>query len=48
MTVVGLLEGLPLEVINENANRLAAFVCTQRGGTPEYSPSALFPTLFRH
>ena len=32
--VMGSLKGLPLDLINERANRLAAFVCTQEGGTP--------------
>lgn len=31
---VGLLKGLPLARINDNANRLAAYVCTQPGATP--------------
>ncbi|HEY7117096.1 MAG TPA: carbohydrate kinase, partial [Tepidisphaeraceae bacterium] len=31
---VGLLRGLPLARINDNANRLASFVCTQPGATP--------------
>ena len=32
--VVGLMKGLPLGRINQNANRLAAYVCTQPGATP--------------
>ena len=38
-TVVGLLGGLSLGEINRRANELAAFVCTNRGGTPKH-PSA--------
>lgn len=32
--IMGLLAGKPLNEINENANRLAAFVCTQVGAVP--------------
>jgi fructokinase len=32
--VMGFLAGKPLNEINENANRLAAFVCTQAGAVP--------------
>ena len=32
--VVGLLSGWPIETINERANEIAAFVCTQTGATP--------------
>jgi fructokinase len=35
MVVVGLLSGLPTETINERANDIAAFVCTQSGATPK-------------
>jgi len=35
---VGLLRGLPLEHISTVANRLAAFVCTRSGATPEIPP----------
>ena len=38
--VVGLLRGLPLAVIHRHAASLAAFVCSQRGATPEI-PAAL-------
>jgi fructokinase len=38
--VMGLLRGKPLDAINEAANRLAAFVCTQHGAMPEV-PEAL-------
>ena len=31
---VGLLQGLPLAQLNENANQVAAYVCSQRGATP--------------
>ncbi len=33
--IAGLLAGKPLGAINRHANRVAAFVCTQRGATPE-------------
>lgn len=32
---VGLLNNKELDTINENANRLASFVCSQRGATPK-------------
>jgi len=32
---MGLLQNLPIKTIHENATRLAAFVCTQKGATPE-------------
>lgn len=32
---LGLLHDRPLDAINEQANRLAAFVCSQRGATPK-------------
>ncbi len=32
---MGLLHDLPLETINERANQVAAFVCSQAGATPE-------------
>ncbi|HTY82122.1 MAG TPA: carbohydrate kinase family protein, partial [Dehalococcoidales bacterium] len=31
---IGLLKGKDLDVINEAANRVAAFVCSRRGATP--------------
>lgn len=31
---LGLLEGISLDRVNENANRVASFVCTQSGATP--------------
>jgi len=34
MVVVGLLSDLPMDTINERANEIAAFVCTQSGATP--------------
>ena len=37
--VIGLLRRLPLGVIHRHAARLAAFVCTQRGATPEIPPA---------
>ena len=36
MVVVGLLSGWSIEVINERANAIAAFVCTQSGATPKF------------
>lgn len=33
--VVGLLHGRDIDAINEHANRVAAFVCTRPGATPE-------------
>jgi fructokinase len=38
---VGLLNRLPLARINDNANRLAAHVCTQPGATPPLPPDLL-------
>jgi fructokinase len=32
--VVGMLRGLPLQQISQNANRLASYVCSQHGATP--------------
>ena len=32
--VMGLLKGVPLDVINRHANAVAAFVCSQSGATP--------------
>ena len=34
--VVGLLNDLPLEAINAWAMRVASFVCTQSGATPNF------------
>jgi len=39
---IGLLDGIPLEKINAWGNRVAAFVCSQPGGTPH------FPEELRH
>ena len=44
MVVVGLLSGLPTDTINERANEIAAFVCTQSGATPKI-PFAEFEIL---
>jgi fructokinase len=33
--VVGMLRGHDIDAINEHANRVAAFVCSKRGATPE-------------
>ena len=32
--IAGLLRGLPLDCINRHGNRVAAYVCSQRGATP--------------
>lgn len=40
-TVIGFLNGTPLENINEHANRVAAFVCSQKGAMPELPGSLL-------
>jgi fructokinase len=37
--VTGLLAGRDLDRINHDANRLAAYVCTQRGATPPIPPA---------
>ncbi len=44
--VAGLLSGFSLDEINEKANRLAAYVCSRPGGTPElpYDIVSLFET----
>jgi len=31
---IGFLRGLPLDAINEKANRVAAYICSQQGGMP--------------
>ncbi len=36
---IGLLQGFELDYLNECANRLAAFVCTESGATPELPES---------
>jgi fructokinase len=36
----GLLRGLPLKRVNDGAARLASFVCSRNGATPEV-PAAL-------
>ena len=38
---VGLLRNVPLERINDDANRLASYVCTQRGATPPIPENVL-------
>lgn len=35
--VAGLLQGFTLNIIHEAASRTAAFVCTQKGGTPAFN-----------
>ena len=37
--IMGFLNNKPLDRINQEANRLAAFVCTQHGAVPELPPS---------
>jgi fructokinase len=44
---IGLLDGAPLERINAWGNQVAAFVCSQSGGTPNF-PSSLRPELKFH
>ncbi|MEI8194838.1 MAG: carbohydrate kinase [Phycisphaerae bacterium] len=39
--VVGLLAARPLAVIHRQASRLAAYVCTQAGATPPFTPALL-------
>jgi len=41
--VVGRLSGLPLDAINRHANEVAAFVCSQPGGTPTLPDSLKYP-----
>jgi fructokinase len=36
---IGLLDGAPLEKINAWGNRVAAFACSQPGGTPNFPPN---------
>jgi fructokinase len=42
-TVIGLLDGLPLDKINRWAGRVAAFVCSQPGATPHFPASLCTP-----
>jgi fructokinase len=35
---MGMLAGLGLDVINTHANRVARYVCSQRGATPPLPP----------
>lgn len=37
VVAVGLLKGQDLDLINREANRVAAYVCRQKGGTPDIS-----------
>ncbi|MHC4878772.1 MAG: carbohydrate kinase family protein [Planctomycetota bacterium] len=39
--VLGLLRGLPLDTINQHASRVAAFVCSQAGATPQLPENLL-------
>ena len=41
--VVGLLAGRPLQAVNQHANEVAAFVCSQPGATPLLPDSLRFP-----
>jgi fructokinase len=48
MVVIGLLSGWAIETINDRANEIAAFVCTQSGATPKLRTDAIsFPVLGR-
>jgi fructokinase len=38
---MGLLRSVPLEQVSDDANRLASYVCTQRGATPVIPPELL-------
>ncbi len=42
--VVGYLAGRPLDEINRHANEVAAFVCSQPGGTPSLPGALRFPS----
>jgi fructokinase len=44
---IGLLKGLPLAKINDDANRLASYVCTEPGATPVIPPEVLAATECR-
>ena len=39
--IVGLLSGWSIETINERANEIAAFVCTQSGATPKFKTGSV-------
>ncbi|MHC5183105.1 MAG: carbohydrate kinase family protein, partial [Planctomycetota bacterium] len=39
---IGLLNKKPIDQIHDHANRLAAFVCTQNGATPEVPEELLY------
>jgi len=39
--VIGLLQGIDLEIINQHANRVAAYVCSQSGAVPSLPPELL-------
>lgn len=41
--VAGLLRGRDIDAINEHANRVAAFVCTRRGATPDLPQELVDP-----
>ena len=38
---VGILKGLPLKLLHQRANKLSAFVCTQKGAMPSLSEKLL-------
>lgn len=42
---IGLLRGWPLDKINEHANQIAAYVCSQSGATPALPPHLIRPFL---
>ena len=41
--VVGMLRGWDIERVNEHANRVASFVCSKRGATPDLPPELVDP-----
>lgn len=40
--VIGLLKGRDLDTINDAANRLAAYVCSQKGAMPQCIPDSIY------
>lgn len=40
-TVLGMLQGMPLDTMNDWANRVAAYVCSQKGAMPKLSPELI-------
>ncbi len=41
---MGMLDGLDLQTINHRANRVAAYVCSRHGATPEMPPDLVHPS----